>query len=139
MRIAGKLLLPCALKRYHKFGAMGGFVSRKAGAVRLRTSCLIRTRQTSKTLNLPAAQAVGYLSLIFTPPLMGGDQGEGDVSGVHQCHPHLTSPIKGEGSERRPSLYRELQVQGTFFRIPHVKSLSEVTGPLDSVQTGRRM
>ena len=33
---------------------------------------------------------------------MGGDQGEGDVTAVHHRHPHLTSPIKGEGSKRWP-------------------------------------
>jgi hypothetical protein len=26
---------------------------------------------------------------------MGGDQGEGDISGMRRHHPHLTSPIKG--------------------------------------------
>ena len=28
---------------------------------------------------------------------MGGDQGEGEVAGTPAPHPHLTSPITGEG------------------------------------------
>jgi hypothetical protein len=31
----------------------------------------------------------------YPSPLMGGDKGEGDDYGSN--HPHLTSPIKGEG------------------------------------------
>jgi hypothetical protein len=33
---------------------------------------------------------------IIAPPLMGGDRGEGEVSGDPDHHPHLTSPIKRE-------------------------------------------
>ncbi len=43
---------------------------------------------------------------------MGGDHGEGEVFVVHHHHPHLTSPIKGEGSKGDPvASYRELQVK----------------------------
>jgi hypothetical protein len=44
-------------------------------------------------MNNSAAETAGYLNLT-TPPLMGGDKGEGDNNGSN--HPHLTSPIKGE-------------------------------------------
>jgi hypothetical protein len=38
--------------------------------------------------------------------LMGGDQGEGEQE---FCHPHLTSPIKGEELHSNPvASYREL-------------------------------
>ncbi len=38
-----------------------------------------------------------YLVLILPLPTMGGDQGEGDAFDIPLLHPHLTSPIKGEG------------------------------------------
>jgi hypothetical protein len=47
-------------------------------------------------MNLPAASCGVSGHDIIAPPLMGGDRGEGEVSGDPDHHPHLTSPIKGE-------------------------------------------
>jgi hypothetical protein len=39
---------------------------------------------------LKAGQGIQYQT---SPPLMGGDQGEGEQ---RFCYPHLSSPLKGE-------------------------------------------
>jgi len=52
-----------------------------------------------------------YRKFHFPPPPVGGDQGEGEPLEV-TLHPHLTSPIKGEGTTKSPHRRR---ANSTFF------------------------
>jgi hypothetical protein len=45
---------------------------------------------------------------------MGGDEGEGD-----QCHPHPTSPIKGEVRRNAASFARGIYQMGGYEKMPY--------------------
>jgi hypothetical protein len=68
-----------------------------------------RAGENSPFNELPRSKLQGIYNQT-SPPLMGGEKGEGEQT---FCHPHLASPIKGEELCGNPAAsYRKLSIKG---------------------------
>jgi hypothetical protein len=87
-------------------------------------------------MNHPASELEG-IPYQISPPLMGGDQGEGEQ---RFCHPYLSSPIKGEEPHSNPvASYRELSRESDYKALINpCREIQGVGNQVDRDSTGNR-